>query len=91
MVLKVRWGGGGEGSGIFGGVTAPKAGVVGLVVLSRGELGVHYCSGCIGDKKNQDRMYIKAASDIAAHKKSMEICHLIGVPIGAFHFHLCQG
>ena len=70
--------GGVEGSGIFGGVTAPELGAVGLVVLSRGEFGrsgfgVDYCGGCIGGKKRkkQDRMCIKYGCQVTAHKNNL--------------------
>ena len=71
MVPKVRLGGVG-GSGIFGGVTAPESGAVGLVVLSQREFGVSYCGGCIGVKKKnkQDRMCIKPDCTVLAHKSN---------------------
>ena len=62
--------GGVEGSGIFGGVTAPELGAVGLAVLSQGEFGVSDCGGCIGDKKKQDRMCIKSDCAVVAHKNN---------------------
>ena len=71
MVPKIRLGGV-EGSGIFGGVTAPESGAVGLVVLSQREFGVSNCGGCIGDKKKnkQDRMCIKPDCTVLAHKNN---------------------
>ena len=71
IVPKVRLGGGGVGSSsIFGGSSAPEPGAVGLVVLSKREFEVGYCGGCIGDKKNQDRMCIKKSCAVSAHKNN---------------------
>lgn len=75
--------------GIFGDENALAKDTVVLIVLSKREHETSYCGGCIGSKRQQDKMCIKKGCTIKAHKDHMWIFNIHLVSNMDQHVFIC--